>query len=152
MTALLLPFLVFSPVHAQDMTVASTPTVVSSTAPVEAPVQVIEIAFTTEVSSRTPVTRANSFDESAGEVFFWNRILAKKLPTKIRHVWYRNDKKVADYDLNIRYKRTRVWTGKTVKSGQWRVEILDEAGEVVMTAMFPVHRLRDAPHSDPWRQ
>ncbi|MBI3550540.1 MAG: DUF2914 domain-containing protein [Elusimicrobia bacterium] len=116
------------------------PAAVEKAKPPELPFEVDKLAFATEVSSMTPVAPTDAFDSGTRSVFFWNRLLVKHPPVQVRHVWYHGDEKVADYPLTLRYNRTRIWTSKRVKPGQWRVDITDGQGNPIATGSFIVRQ------------
>ncbi|MBI1983487.1 MAG: DUF2914 domain-containing protein, partial [Acidobacteria bacterium] len=45
---------------------------------------------------------------------------------------------VFEISLDIKYPSTRTWSVKTVKAGSWRVEITDDAGNVLSAVGFTV--------------
>lgn len=103
-----------------------------------AEIDVETVAFATAISSRHPVGQATWFDGSVERVYCWNRILARRPPVRIRHIWYFNGKNVGEFVLPIHHRRARVWTHKAVQPGHWRVDITDEAGNPLTVATFPV--------------
>lgn len=92
----------------------------------------------TAVENREPVGEGTEFDASVGKVYCWTKILAEAAPTTIKHVWYADDQQVFEISLDIKYPSTRTWSVKTVKAGSWRVEITDDAGNVLSAVGFAV--------------
>ena len=59
--------------------------------------------------------------------------------TTIRHVWYRDNEKVGEYNLPVKGKRWRTFSKKTIKKGEagdWRVEALDKEGRLIGSVQF----------------
>ena len=100
--------------------------------------QVEKIALGTGVESRELVGEATEFDVSVGRVYCWTKIIAQNVPTTIKHVWYTDEKEAAEVTLNVQYPSTRTWSSKTIGPGKWRVEVLNETGEVLASTDFTV--------------
>ena len=92
----------------------------------------------TGVEEHEPVGEAKEFEASVGKVYCWSKITADTTPTTIKHVWYVDDQKVSEISLDIKFPSTRTWSYKTVRAGNWRVEITDEAGKVLSVVGFTV--------------
>jgi hypothetical protein len=92
----------------------------------------------TSVENREPVGEATEFEASVGKVYCWSKIAATTVPTTIKHVWYQGEQKVFEKDLDIKFASTRTWTVKTIQPGSWRVDITDEAGNVLDSVSFTV--------------
>jgi Protein of unknown function (DUF2914) len=92
----------------------------------------------TSVENREPVGEAKEFDASAGQVSCWTKVVAETVPTKIKHVWYVDNQQVFEISLDIKYPSTRTWSTKTVTPGSWRVDVTDEAGNVLTSVNFTV--------------
>lgn len=99
----------------------------------------VEKAVTaTSVEDHEPVGEATEFDASVGKVYCWSKVLAETVPTTIKHVWYADDQKVFELPLDIKYPSTRTWSNKTIRPGNWRVDVTDEAGTVLTSVSFTV--------------
>jgi hypothetical protein len=96
------------------------------------------IVFSTGVESKQPVGIGAEFEPSLGKVYCWTKISARPVPTGIKYVWYKNDRKVFEFPLSIKYPSCRVWSNKNISSGQWKVEIQNDDGVVLTTANFSV--------------
>ena len=66
------------------------------------------------------------------------KIAAQTTPTTIKHVWYVGDQKVFEKALDIKYPSTRTWSAKSVKAGNWRVDVTDDTGTVLASVSFTV--------------
>ena len=92
----------------------------------------------TSVENREPVGENKEFEATVGTVWCWTKITAQTTPTTIKHVWYVGDQKVFEKALEIKYPSTRTWSAKTIKAGNWRVDVTDEAGAVLASVSFAV--------------
>ncbi len=92
----------------------------------------------TAVQDREPVGENKEFEASVGTVYCWSKILASTTPTTIKHVWYFGGQKVFEKTLDIKYPSMRTWSAKTVRAGDWKVEVTDEAGNVLSSVAFTV--------------
>ena len=90
------------------------------------------------VKDHEPVGEAKEFDASVGQVSCWTRVIAATVPTTIKHVWYFDNQKVYEISLDIKYPRTRTWSTKTIRAGNWRVDVTDETGNVLTSVSFTV--------------
>jgi hypothetical protein len=92
----------------------------------------------TSVENREPVGESKEFEAAVGTVYCWTKIAAQTTPTTIKHVWYAGDQKVFEKALEIKYPSTRTWSAKSVKAGNWRVDVTDDAGAVLISVSFAV--------------
>jgi len=106
--------------------------------PAAAEIKVEKIVTAAAVENREPVEETSAFDKSVGRVYTWTKIVTTETPVKIRHIYYADDKKVREIELDIKAKTYRVWSNKSVWPGSWKVEVTDEAGNVLATVTFTV--------------
>lgn len=92
----------------------------------------------TSVENREPVGENKEFEATVGTVYCWTKIAAAATPTTVKHVWYAGDQRVFEKALDIKYPSTRTWSSKSVKAGNWRVDVTDEAGTVLASVSFTV--------------
>lgn len=92
----------------------------------------------TSVEQREPAGENKEFEASVGTVYCWTKITAQTTPATIKHAWYIGDQKVFEKALDIKYPSTRTWSSKSVKAGNWRVDVTDEAGTVLSSVSFTV--------------
>ncbi len=92
----------------------------------------------TSVEEREPVGESKEFEASVGTVYCWTRIAAQTTPAAIKHVWYVDDEKVFEKALEIKYPSMRTWSSKSVKTGNWRVDVTDDQGAVLSSVSFTV--------------
>jgi hypothetical protein len=97
-----------------------------------------KIVVATSVENHEAVGESKEFEATVGTVYCWTKITASTTPATIKHVWYMGDKKVFEIPLEIKYPSTRTWSSKTVQTGDWKVEVTDDAGAVLSSVTFTV--------------
>jgi len=100
--------------------------------------KVEKIVVATSVDNHEPVGENKEFAASVGTVSCWTKITGATVPSKIKHVWYLGDKKVFEQSLDLKFASTRTWSTKSVKPGDWKVEVTDDAGTVLSSVTFTV--------------
>ncbi len=103
-----------------------------------AEIKVDKMVTATAVDNKEPVNETSSFDKTAARVYTWTKITTDVTPVKVKHVYYANDKKTAEIELNVNAKTYRVWSYKSVWPGSWKVETTDETGKVLAVVTFTV--------------
>lgn len=104
--------------------------------------KITEMAITTKVVKGNPIDSVHRISSaSVKQLFCFTRISSsEELDTAIKHVWYRNGEKAAEYELPVKGKRWRTYSKKTVEkgasAGDWRVEVHDDEGNVLKTVTF----------------
>ena len=61
--------------------------------------------------------------------------------SSVTHVWYHGDEEMGRVELPVRASMWRTWSAKTIlpgATGQWRVDMLSAAGDVLKSASFTV--------------
>ncbi len=109
-------------------------------APVSAQDVSVDIAVARTVIDRMPVDESNSFPVDVGEVWCWTRVSGGE-GTTIKHVWLRDGVEMAEVPLNVGASSWRTYSSKTIPpywSGDWRVEVHDEIGNVLASQDFSV--------------
>ncbi|RMF84018.1 MAG: DUF2914 domain-containing protein [Nitrospinota bacterium] len=104
------------------------------------PLQVVDLRFGTVVENRELQEEGKLFPYEVGRVYAWTLVQGAEQPTTITHVWYVDEKKVAEVQLPIRYKRHRTWSSKKIWPGEWRVEVLDAEGNLLAMGTFTVEK------------
>ncbi|MDT8286440.1 MAG: DUF2914 domain-containing protein [Elusimicrobiales bacterium] len=101
-------------------------------------VKVEKIVTAAGVEDREPVGEAKTFSADTARVFTWTRIAADQPPVTVTHNYYLGGERVAQVELEIKASPYRVWSSKAVGPGEWKVEVTDEEGNVLASAMFTV--------------
>ena len=99
----------------------------------------VDAVLTTGVVERMPVDTASSFPADVGAVFLWTRVEGAA-GTTLRHAWMHGGQE-AVVELSIEGSPWRTWSTRRVLpewTGEWRVEIRDEADNVLETVTFTV--------------
>lgn len=101
-------------------------------------VKVDKLVIAATVEDRIPKGEAATFPGDTKNVFAWTRIVAESVPTKVKHVYYADGKRVAEVELAVNGSPYRVWSSKRVSPGSWKVEVQDENGDVLASSEFTV--------------
>jgi hypothetical protein len=113
------------------MIVAGAPAV----APAEmaaAPLKITEMAVTTKIVRGNPI-------DSVRRICFTRLTSETGKETFIKHVWYSDGVKVAEYQLPVKGEKWRTYSKKAVEkglSGDWRVDALDSEGKLLKSVQF----------------
>lgn len=105
-------------------------------------VKITEMAVTTKIVKGKPIDSVHRISSaSVKELFCFTRTnVTGGDETSIKHVWYRNNEKVAEYELPVKGNRWRTYSKKQIEkkvsAGDWRVEALDSEGNVLKTVNF----------------
>ena len=106
-----------------------------------ADVEISEMKICTEIVDRSPVGVSDNFSNALEKIYCYTEINAENTPLSITHVWYFNDRKMAEIPLSVNSSAWRTWSSKRIMSswsGKWRVDVLGPAGEVLMQKNFAV--------------
>ena len=101
-------------------------------------IKVEKIVAAASVNNREPVGENKEFDTSVGTLSCWTKVTATTVPATIKHVWYFGDKKVFEKSLDIKFASMSTWSTKSVKAGNWKVDVTDDAGTVLSSVSFTV--------------
>jgi Protein of unknown function (DUF2914) len=96
------------------------------------------MVFAAGIDAKAPVGVNAEFEASAGKVSCWTKVTSSQAPTSLKHIWYKDDKKVFELPLVLKSQSGRLWSTKSVSTGNWKVEIVDDAGTVVKSGTFIV--------------
>lgn len=93
------------------------------------------------VSNREPVDAGTSFPASDARLFCFSKIAGIQNDSEIIHAWYYGNVERARVTLGVKPPAWRTYSSKKIQShetGEWRVEILDSAGNILETVKFEV--------------
>ena len=102
---------------------------------------IIDASVCREIQDREPVNAGDVFSSDVRKLYCFTRAAALE-PAKIKHKWYYKDEILAE--LNLQIGPSPEWRTRSSKNimphqtGQWKVEIADEAGTVLKTIQFVV--------------
>ncbi|MBI5202968.1 MAG: DUF2914 domain-containing protein [Elusimicrobia bacterium] len=95
---------------------------------------------TSIVDKQAADPKASGYEYAAGtdRVYFWNFANVAHPPATVKHVWWRDGKKLSEIRLELKHARNRTWTFKKVYRGAWKVETVSPEGIVLAVAEFKV--------------
>ena len=103
--------------------------------------EVSQAAICAEIVNRNPVGIGVRFPASVGKLYCFSRISNIEAVTRIRHVWYFNNTERARVDLAVSPPSWRTYSSKRIMPGEigrWRIDILDNEGNVLKTLGFDI--------------
>lgn len=105
----------------------------------EAPKGVVtRSVFTTEIINKEPFDDVVEVANSIGKIYFFTEF--KQLNGhSAKHLWYYDNKLVAEIPFTIQSNRWRAWSSKSLKPdqrGSWRVKVVTADGEVLSEKSF----------------
>lgn len=123
--------------------IAACVLVLTGTGRAEEPtLKVVEMAVTTKVVKGKPIDSVHRISSRAVKALYCFTRVVGAAPAggdTIKHVWYRDNARVAEYDLPLKGERWRTYSKKPVApgdTGDWRVEVLDSTGRLLKTVKF----------------
>ncbi|MRR06847.1 MAG: DUF2914 domain-containing protein [Deltaproteobacteria bacterium] len=107
----------------------------------EKPLAVTEMSITTRIVRGSPVDSVQRISSSAIQALYcYTKIAASdEEGQEIVHVWYRNNEIISRRVLPIQGTSWRTYSKIYITrkmSGDWRVEVLDRAGNLLRTSKF----------------
>lgn len=99
----------------------------------------VEGVITTQIVDRAPVDDISSYPAQEGKLFCFTRVAGAEGETAITHVWLYQDKEMARIELPVRSSSWRTYSSKKILPqwvGEWKVRVLDAAGEEVGVIPF----------------
>jgi len=109
--------------------------------PAAGTLQVDKAVICRDVVEHEAVEPGTLFPADVEKLYCFTRVLGAEEPVTIHHVWYWNDRKMADVPLTVRSPRFRTYSSKRILpqwTGAWRVEITSPDGRLLGTAAFNV--------------
>jgi hypothetical protein len=103
-------------------------------------IEVADAVICRDVIEREPVDAGEVFSADVAKVWCWSKIKDGK-GTKIKHAYYYEGEQKAVVELAIGAPLWRTYSSKRILSswtGQWRVDILDEEGQVLKSLEFTI--------------
>lgn len=99
---------------------------------------VARAVFTTAIQDREPVNAITSLPTDQDRVYFFTDLRGMG-GQKVTHRWLYQGKTMGEVSFPVGGPRWRVWSSKTLLpqwAGEWRVEVLDGAGNKLDEAAF----------------
>lgn len=108
-------------------------------------VTIQELVVCRHIKHRKYVSPENRFSMKNGAelvVWTWMKALTDKPRQDLSHIYYLNDKRFCRIILPVPFRRTRTWSklvlNKPSHAGSWRVDVVDNNGQVLARADFTV--------------
>lgn len=103
--------------------------------------KITEMAVTTKIVRGNPIDSVHRISSASVKALYCFTRLQNPADeeTFIRHVWYRDNEKVGEYQLPVKGERWRTFSKKAIEkgwSGEWRVEALDQEGHLLKSVTF----------------
>ena len=100
-----------------------------------------DLTLCTSIEDRQPMGADITFYNDVERVYCFSKILGAGELSAITHIWYYDDKEMARIEMFVKSKSWRTWSSKKIVSpwvGSWRVDIIDEDGEVIASKKFEI--------------
>ena len=108
-------------------------------------VTIQELVICRSIKNRQYISPENRFSIKNGAkpvVWTWMNVLTDKPPQDLSHIYYLNGKRFCQAILPAPYPRTRTWSkvrlNKPAHAGSWRVDVVNNSGQVIARAGFTV--------------
>ena len=114
---------------------------VFAVAAIASTIQVESSAIGEDVVNREVVSQGDSFSASVGKLYCFSKIANLENYTEVVHAWYYGSEQRARVTLNVNPPAWRTYSSKIIQAheiGVWRVEILDQDGNLLETVRFQV--------------
>ena len=102
---------------------------------------VVGAAICKEVKDLSPVSENEVFRSDVRKLYCFTRVTGANGGDKIKHIWYYQDKKLAEITLSIKSPDFRTYSSKKIKAyqkGKWRVEVMSLEGVNLATLNFTI--------------
>ena len=128
---------------AQQTAPTSTPAPAeASKAPAPAPgITISRMEIASNVMDRKPVDVGTSFPASTEKVYCYLEFKDVKKEAAVSIIWTLGQKEIGKTQLTIKpYPKFRTWAAKSLygMKGDWKVDVLDEKGNILKSATFTV--------------
>lgn len=102
------------------------------------------------IHDREPISETESFNVEDGKAFAFARIQNTGDPTMVSFVWEYGDTHHATVPVNVgRSPGWRTWSTARLRSGNWRVKLVDAQGAVLLEKSFTVDANGSSPVAMP---
>ena len=103
--------------------------------------KITEMTVTTKIVKGNPIDSVHRISSASVKALYcFTRITSDAGEVSaIKHVWYQDGVKVAEYDLPVKGEKWRTYSKKAVEkglSGEWRVDALDSGGTLLKSVKF----------------
>ncbi|MDA1325445.1 MAG: DUF2914 domain-containing protein [Proteobacteria bacterium] len=102
------------------------------------------------IHEREPISDTESFNIEDGQAYAFARIQNTGEPTNVSFVWEYGDKTHASVPVTVGASPGwRTWSTAKLRSGNWRVKLVDAQGDVLLVKAFTVGSNSGAPVAMP---
>ncbi len=94
-----------------------------------------------DIQALEPVGSGDVFSSDFKKLICFSRVIGAKEDTEIKHNWYFGEKLLSSVTLHVGSISWRTYSSKTILpeySGEWKVEILSQNGEILKQIYFIV--------------
>lgn len=113
----------------------------------KSPATVARAQFTTAIQDREPADKITSLTSDHTRIYFFSEI-KDGANQKVTHRWEYNGKVLSETHFDVGSSRWRVFSSKTLDpswTGEWKVSVVDEAGNTLGAATFTYETAKAAP-------
>ena len=103
--------------------------------------KITEMAVTTKIVRGNPIDSVHRISSTSVKALYcFTRLHASGSDrTSIRHIWYRDNVKVGEYELPVKGENWRTYSKKMIDKGlvgDWKVDALDSNGNLLKSVKF----------------
>jgi len=105
------------------------------------PLEITEVVIAEGVDNLVPTGVVESFSPGVGRLFCFTRVEGAVGETVIKHLWFYEDRLMADVTLPVRSENWRTYSSKRILKawkGNWRVDITDGNGLLLKVIHFRI--------------
>ena len=92
------------------------------------------------IYKRSPIKPGREFSNKVDSLYCYTKISNSGKKQELQHIWYHNDREITRVRYNIKPSfNYRSWSKKTIypeNIGDWRVDVVDEDGDVLGSTSF----------------
>ena len=98
-----------------------------------------DFTLTHGIAGREPTDKVAAYANYDDQAFAFARINNTGAPTQVQFRWYYNNEHHATVPLTVGSSSAwRTWSSANLRPGNWRVQLVDSDGDVLMTRAFRV--------------
>ena len=112
---------------------------------------VVRSIFTTAIQDREPIDKLSNSASDTEQVFYFTELRDMSGQTAT-HRWEHEGKVMAEVQFDVRGPRWRVWSSKSFipsTAGDWKVSVVNGAGETISEEMISLTEIPDTNSSAP---
>lgn len=104
--------------------------------------KVSRIIMSTGIENKEPVDNLSSITTGTETIYCFTEIQTDEYPTEVTHIWIHEKNIEAEVKLFVGSPKWRTYSSKTIlpgKTGQWKVEIYAQSGQLIDSVDFSVN-------------